>query len=47
MKVFVLHIVRENISSFGGLLREITDMSSKTKNIFKANDFKLVFSVAE
>lgn len=42
MKVFVLHILTENISAFGGFLREIKDMSFKIKDIFKANDFKLV-----
>lgn len=43
MKVFVLHILGENISSFGGFLREIKDTSFKIKDIFKANDFKAVW----
>lgn len=37
-----MHILRENISSFGGFPREIKGMSFKIKDIFKANDFKLV-----
>lgn len=42
MKLFVLHILRENIRSFGGFVRKSDAMSFKIKDLFRTNDFKLV-----